>query len=88
MATEPFHQKLAEQVFLKMTTEEHVASFDETVFYKDLYRLLQRYNAFDGKGYHGRKVKPLVMKMYEGYKVPLKAPTEAPVQENLDLFAT
>ncbi|MFA6077670.1 MAG: hypothetical protein WC724_01475 [Candidatus Paceibacterota bacterium] len=87
MATEPFHQKLAEQIFSKMTAD-HVTSFDENVFYKDLYRLLQRNNAFDGKGYHGRKIKPLVMKMYEGYKVPLKAPTEAPVQESLDLFAT
>jgi len=63
MTTEPFHQKLAEQVFAKMTSAR-MTSFDERSFFKNLYHLLRRHDAMDGKIYHGRKIKPLVEKMF------------------------
>lgn len=71
-----FHKELAERVFERMTSVG-IVSFDEDIFARNLFALLRRENAFDGRSYHKRVVKPLVEKMFA--KLP------APVQKSLNL---
>lgn len=63
MTTDAFHRKVSGEVFEKMTSAR-LTSFNESDFYKALYPILKKENAFDGRTYHGRKIRPLVEKMF------------------------
>lgn len=68
-----FHRNLAEKVFERMTSAG-IVSFDEDIFARNLFVLLRRENAFDGRDYHKRVVKPLVEKMFTNLSASWEKP--------------